>query len=402
MIAAQGTSRRPSWPFGAFQALMWVLGGLLIAFILLPVVRLATTSSLGSLTHAAEDAQIRDAIQLSLQDAAFTAAIATVVGVPLAYVLARRRFRGRNFVQAIVDLPLAVPHTVAGIALLFVFGRTGWVGGPASHVGISFYGSQWGIVTAMLFVSAPFAVNSARVALEAIDPNIERAARSLGASPSFSFRRVTLAACGPRHADWGGARLRVVHQRVRRRRDPRLLPGDRSGRGLQPVPAVWSRGSRRQRQCSCCSCLLPPSSFSARSPQDGFSQALTVSAPDSGLLIRGLTTRAGSFELKDIDLEVAADKVLVVLGPSGAGKTMLLHTIAGFRQAAGGAVYLKGRELNRLAPEHRGIGFVFQDAALFPHLSARQNVAFGLRARGESRPDRVQELMTALRRQWSG
>jgi molybdate/tungstate transport system permease protein len=192
MIAARARTGRPSWPFGAFQALVWVLGGLLIAFILLPVVRLATTSSLGSLTHAAENAQIRDAIQLSLQDAAITAAIATLVGVPLAYVLARRRFRGRNLVQAIVDLPLAVPHTVAGIALLIVFGRTGWVGSPAGHIGISFYGSQWGIVVAMLFVSAPFAVNSSRVALEAIDPNVERAARSLGASPAFSFRHVTL------------------------------------------------------------------------------------------------------------------------------------------------------------------------------------------------------------------
>jgi len=97
-----------------------VLGGLLIAFILVPVVRLATTSSLGSLTHAAENAQIRDAIQLSLQDAAITAAIATVVGVPLAYVL-----RGGAFVAGTSCrrswTPLAVPHTVAGIALLFVF-----------------------------------------------------------------------------------------------------------------------------------------------------------------------------------------------------------------------------------------------------------------------------------------
>ncbi len=118
-----------------------------------------------------------------------------------------------------------------------------------------------------------------------------------------------------------------------------------------------------------------------------------MSVPDSGLLIRGLTTRAGSFELKDIDLEVAADRVLVVLGPSGAGKTMLLHTIAGFRQAAGGEVYLNGRQLNRLEPEQRRIGFVFQDAALFPHLSARENVAFGLHARGHSRPGRVEELM---------
>jgi molybdate/tungstate transport system permease protein len=192
VTAPAGTARRISWSSGTFHSLMWVLGGLLVAFILLPVVRLATTSSVHSLSQAAETAQIRDAIQLSLQDAAITAAIATLVGVPLAYVLARWRFRGRTLVQAVVDLPLAVPHTVAGIALLFVFGRTGWVGGPASHTGISFYGSQWGIVVAMLFVSAPFAVNSTRVALEAIEPNLERAARSLGASPSFCFRHVTL------------------------------------------------------------------------------------------------------------------------------------------------------------------------------------------------------------------
>ena len=192
MTADATPAERRAWPFGTFQWLMWLLGGLLIAFIVLPIVRLATTSSPASLTHAAESAAIRDAILLSLQDAAITAGVATLLGVPLAYVLVRKPFRGRNVVQAIVDVPLAVPHTVAGIALLFVFGRTGWVGDPASHLGISFYGSQWGIVAAMLFVSAPFAVNSARVAFEAIDGNVLRAARSLGASPSFSFRHVTL------------------------------------------------------------------------------------------------------------------------------------------------------------------------------------------------------------------
>lgn len=172
--------------------LIWVLSGLLIAFILLPLVRLAASSSPSSLHAAAANSEVRDAILVSLKDAAITAVIATVFGVPLAYLLARRRVPLPGLVQAIVDLPLAVPHTVAGIALLFVFGRTGWIGSPASHIGISFYGSQWGIVTAMLFVSAPFAVNSARVAFEAIDPSYERAARSLGASPGYAFRRVTL------------------------------------------------------------------------------------------------------------------------------------------------------------------------------------------------------------------
>jgi molybdate/tungstate transport system permease protein len=172
--------------------LTWVLSGLLIAFILLPLVRLAASSSPASVRSAAANSEIRDAILLSLKDAAITAVIATVFGVPLAWLLARRRVPLPALVQAIVDLPLAVPHTVAGIALLFVFGRTGWVGSPASHIGISFYGTQWGIVAAMLFVSVPFAVNSARVAFEAIDPSLERAARSLGATPGYAFRRVTL------------------------------------------------------------------------------------------------------------------------------------------------------------------------------------------------------------------
>jgi molybdate/tungstate transport system permease protein len=171
---------------------LWVLGGLLIAFILLPLVRLGVSSSPASLRSAAATSEIRDAILLSLRDAAITPVIATVFGVPLAYLLARRRVPFPGLVQAIVDLPLAVPHTVAGIALLFVFGRTGWIGSPSGHIGVSFYGTQWGIVTAMLFVSVPFAVNSARVGFEAIDPSYELAARSLGATPGYTFRRVTL------------------------------------------------------------------------------------------------------------------------------------------------------------------------------------------------------------------
>ncbi len=180
------------WPGGWVGAVMWTLSGLLLAFIVLPIVRLAATSPVASLRQAAATAAIRDAMLLSLQAAAITAAIATVFGVPLAWLLARGTFPGRGLIQAVVDLPLVVPHTVAGIALLFLLGRTGWVGGPAGHLGISFYGTQLGIIAAMLFVSVPFAVNSARVAFEAIDPRLEQAARSLGANPWHTFRRITL------------------------------------------------------------------------------------------------------------------------------------------------------------------------------------------------------------------
>ncbi|NMH97300.1 ABC transporter ATP-binding protein [Pseudonocardia acidicola] len=102
------------------------------------------------------------------------------------------------------------------------------------------------------------------------------------------------------------------------------------------------------------------------------------------LAIFGLVTRAGSFRLGPVDLVVPDDRVLVVLGPSGAGKSMLLDTIAGFRAPRHGQVRLGGRDITALPAEQRRIGMVFQDAALFPHLSVRDNVGFGPRLRRRS------------------
>ncbi|MGH2916295.1 MAG: ABC transporter ATP-binding protein [Solirubrobacteraceae bacterium] len=117
-----------------------------------------------------------------------------------------------------------------------------------------------------------------------------------------------------------------------------------------------------------------------------------MTATDPGLELDGLHARAGRFALGPVDLRVGAGKVLVVLGPSGAGKTTLLNTIAGFGMAGAGRISLAGRELARLAPERRGIGVVFQHGALFPHLSVRDNIGFGPRARGGS-PARVDRLL---------
>jgi ABC-type sulfate/molybdate transport systems ATPase subunit len=101
---------------------------------------------------------------------------------------------------------------------------------------------------------------------------------------------------------------------------------------------------------------------------------------DRGLAVTGLAGQAGSFGIGPIDLHVPADRVLVILGPSGAGKTMLLETVAGLRPPRSGQIRLAGTDLTGLPPERRRIGLVFQDAALFPHLSVQQNVAFGPRA----------------------
>lgn len=116
---------------------------------------------------------------------------------------------------------------------------------------------------------------------------------------------------------------------------------------------------------------------------------------DHGLTLTGLACRAGTFAVGPVDLTVPAGRVMVVLGPSGAGKTMLLETIAGLRPQHCGQIRLAGTELTGLPPERRGIGLVFQDAALFPHLSVAENVAFGPRARRQA-PGADAELLRRL------
>lgn len=169
------------------------LGSLLVGFILLPLVRLAATQTGATLWHTAQTADIRAAIWLSLVSAFVTALVAGVFGVPLAYLLARGSFPGKPIIAAIVDIPLTVPHSVVGIALLIVFGRRGIIGAPAEAlIGLKFWGTMAGIVVAMLFVSAPYTVNAARIAFESVDPRLEMVARTLGMGPWRTLIRVTM------------------------------------------------------------------------------------------------------------------------------------------------------------------------------------------------------------------
>jgi molybdate/tungstate transport system permease protein len=140
----------------------------------------------------AAQADVRSAIWLSLECAGITAGVAVILGTPLAFLMARTKSQLKGVIEALVYLPLAVPHTVAGIALLLVFGKRGLIGKAASPLGLQFYSTRAGIVVAMLFVSVPFMVNAARIGFEAVDPQLEKAARTLGESPFGAFRRVSL------------------------------------------------------------------------------------------------------------------------------------------------------------------------------------------------------------------
>ncbi|MGH7625198.1 MAG: ABC transporter permease [Gemmatimonadaceae bacterium] len=167
-------------------------GSLFLLFLVAPIVRLVGSGSAAGIPRLFSDAELRASLWLT----GLTATAATLLGVfggtPLAYLLARRAFRGRAVIAAILDLPLLIPHPVAGIALLLVLGRQSAIGRVLLHAGLQVAGSAIGIVCAMLFVSAPLFISGAREAFARVEPRYEAVARTLGDPPWRAFRRVTL------------------------------------------------------------------------------------------------------------------------------------------------------------------------------------------------------------------
>ena len=115
--------------------------------------------------------------------------------------------------------------------------------------------------------------------------------------------------------------------------------------------------------------------------------------------LRNLALQFGGFGLRDLSLSVAEGEYFVLLGPTGVGKTVLVETIAGLHRPSAGSVWLNGQDVTGVAPEARGLGFVPQDYALFPHLSVAENIGFGLRMQGlggDQCAGQVRELATRL------
>jgi molybdate/tungstate transport system permease protein len=168
------------------------LGACLVLFVIGPLLRLLLESSPRTLAEAIRDPELRASIALTVLTATAATLLGALLGIPLAYLLARRSFPGRRIVQGIIDLPVVIPHPVAGIALLLFLGRRSTVGGILSHIGLEFVSHVPGIVAAMLFVSVPILVSGAREAFRGVDPQLERVARTLGDTAWGAFRRVTL------------------------------------------------------------------------------------------------------------------------------------------------------------------------------------------------------------------
>ncbi|HET9853139.1 MAG TPA: ABC transporter permease [Candidatus Limnocylindrales bacterium] len=175
-----------------------VLAALFVVFLALPIVALlARALSDGALGSTAGSSAVLAALGLSLGTTLVSLLVTVAVGLPLAYLLARRQFPGKWLVEASVDLPIVLPPAVAGLALLLVLGRRGLLGGALDQAGIEVAFTSAAVVVAQVFVSAPFFVRSARAGFAAVDRDMEDAARVDGATEPRLFWAVTVPLAAP-------------------------------------------------------------------------------------------------------------------------------------------------------------------------------------------------------------
>jgi molybdate transport system permease protein len=189
--AAGGASPGLAWVFGP-------LGLLFVSFLLIPLMALVyRAGDSGELWDNLTSRLVLDALRLSAITSTFSLLLAILIGTPLAYVLARYEFPGKTVVDLLVDLPIVLPPTVAGVALLVAFGRRGVIGETLDDAGITVGFTTAAVVMAQLFVSAPFYIRTVKAGFEAVEPIYEGVAWTLGASQARTFRRITLPLAWP-------------------------------------------------------------------------------------------------------------------------------------------------------------------------------------------------------------
>lgn len=178
--------------FTVFSA---ISGALILVILILPILSSVVSSS-GGLLPALQDERITGALSLSFTSAFTATFISFLTGVPLAYQLSRNDFTGKSWVNALLDLPILIPHNAAGIALLFLLSPRTSLGSFFDSIGIRFVDTPAGVVIAMVFVSAPFMIKTAQDAFDSIGQDLEDAARNLGATPSRVFFDISLPLAG--------------------------------------------------------------------------------------------------------------------------------------------------------------------------------------------------------------
>jgi molybdate transport system permease protein len=175
-----------------FGPLLGAAAGAVVLFLTLPVLAIFLDTSPARLVAALGEPGALEALRLSALTAGAAMAVILLVGTPAAYLLATRRFRGRDAVVTLVELPLVLPPAVAGIALLAAVGPSGLLGPALDAAGIELALQTAGVVVALTFVASPFYVRQAQAAFAAVDPALVDAGRTLGASEARTFARVVV------------------------------------------------------------------------------------------------------------------------------------------------------------------------------------------------------------------
>ncbi len=354
------------------------LGGLLALYLLSPIGdfigRLVTAKRLSSPGTAG-------ALLVSVETATIATAVIAIVGVPLAYLLARGRSRTSAVVGVAVQLPIALPPLMSGILLLYLVG-------PLTPLGRLFGGRLTddiaGIVLAQVFVAAPFLVVAARSSFAAVDPALEDVAATLGHRRWSTFWRVSIPAAMPgivaglllawlrAFGEFGATVILAYH--------PYSLPVftyvqfGSTGLAATILPvaatlgaslvilgvaaALAGRTGARSRPAP----VVPARSPATRTPF---------------VLDFGIVGNVGRFH---VEARAKTARSLAILGPTGAGKTLTIRMLAGLLHPTAGAIHLDGVDVTTRAPQLRQIGYVPQDSSLLPHLPVWRQVGFGVGA----------------------
>jgi len=175
-----------------FNLILVFLGGLALLFIVSPLLSMFLHSSYAEVFETSKDTEVRASIVRTLLISFSATLFFAFLSLPLSYILARKEFPGKRLVIGLIDLPIVIPHSAAGIAILGFISRDSVLGEVAGLFGLNLVGHPIGIALAMAFVSIPFMINSARDGFEAVPVRLEKAALTLGASPVRVFFTISL------------------------------------------------------------------------------------------------------------------------------------------------------------------------------------------------------------------
>ncbi|WP_329401173.1 ABC transporter permease [Streptomyces melanogenes] len=394
---------------------------LAVAFLLMPLIGILARTSWSDLGTHLSSPGVTEALKLSLLVSFWALGLSLVLGVPLAWLLARVDFPGKALVRSLVLLPMVLPPTVGGVALLLGFGRRGLLGPWLEDTfGITLPFHTSGAVVAATFVAMPFLVISLEGALGGLRPRYEETAASLGASPFRVFLTVTLPMVAPGLV--AGAALtwaRALGEFGATITFAGNLPGTTQTLPLQvylllqnsPEAATsvsllllaiamtvlvalrgrWTGGGTRS-----VSVLRTEDSGTEESLAYESDGAAETSKPPSPGGSWALHAEVSGFT--ELTLDAPPGTTIAVVGENGAGKTTLLRALLGLTPRARAALRLGDQDVTGLPPHRRGVAWVPQDGALFPHLTALANTAYGLRAQGVARAEARREAQAWLDR----